>query len=383
MSESDEKKLNTEGGRNKAGAGKRAYYIFLFFWCATLVTVVGVLLGRFKRFLEDYEAECVAAYEASLPESVTSEVVDLMSGQNAEALLRLVGDKPELSGYEADEDIYLYMRNEMQKGPISVREETKTEDEPRVFDFLAGDSMIARGEYSKEDLPEGEKIPKWDLVSFAFYTDAAFERVITAPENVTVYVNGVELDKADGICDESIPAAQRFFDGFAEVPHMETYTVSGLYYDPDISAVSEEGTPLTVHFDEGSGKCTVDYPDDCPSREEIEEITAKAVKAYATFVSGDLSMQELRPYFTPNNIYLYYMEHAELRWFTRHRDSSIKNAEVLKFISYTPDACFCEVMVEQHLTMQWGSSEPEVIMTDGRFYLVKQNGEWKVCSMEF
>ena len=77
------------------------------------------------------------------------------------------------------------------------------------------------------------------------------------------------------------------------------------------------------------------------------------------------------------------MQHAELKWFTRHLASTIHSAEVLDFISYTPDACFCEVMVEQHLTMAWGSREPEVIMTDGRFYLVRQNGEWKVCAMEF
>ena len=53
------------------------------------------------------------------------------------------------------------------------------------------------------------------------------------------------------------------------------------------------------------------------------------------------------------------------------------------FIAYSDDVCYCEVLVEQYLTMEWGPREPEVITTDGKFYFVKQNGEWKVLGIEF
>ena len=74
---------------------------------------------------------------------------------------------------------------------------------------------------------------------------------------------------------------------------------------------------------------------------------------------------------------------AELRYFTRHLAEEIHSTEVLDFVSYSDDAFYCEVMVEQYLTMEWGPREPEVLMTDGKFYFVRYNGEWKVAGIEF
>ena len=60
-----------------------------------------------------------------------------------------------------------------------------------------------------------------------------------------------------------------------------------------------------------------------------------------------------------------------------------KNVEVRDFISYTDDMYYCEVYLEQWMQMNRGSSEPEVVPTDGRFYFVKVNGKWKISGIEY
>jgi hypothetical protein len=153
--------------------------------------------------------------------------------------------------------------------------------------------------------------------------------------------------------------------------------------EPTVTAYAADGSEVPVVYDSEASKYYVDYPRDCPDREAMENYAAKAVSAYASFVSGDLPESELRRYFTPNNRFLYYMTHAGLTYFTRHLDEEIHSTEILDFISYSDDAFYCEVKVEQYLTMEWGPREPEILITDGKFYFVRINDEWKVSGIEF
>ena len=378
MSEINEEELKMQALKERRKKGARLYRIFLLSWILCLLVVLSASLSRFYDFLVRYEA----AYKASLPENVAGSLLELFRTQDTGSLYDLATEKPGHGMFETREDVLIHLRSFLQNGEVSlepVRQES-TEDH-NVFLIDCGDVAVARAEYVREPMMDALDIPKWNLTSLTLFIDEPRNVHICAPENVKLVINGIEYT-GTGIQGEE-PAAQRIIGDYEDLPHMYEYDIEGFYYLPDVAAVSEDGTSVPVLCDMNAYAYFVDYPRDCEYREEVEAIAKEAVSAYANYVSGDLSQAELKKYFTEDNIFLYYMAHAELKWFTRHLASEIHSAEVKDFIAYSDDVCYCEVIVEQYLTMEWGPREPEVITTDGKFYFVKQNGEWKVLGIEF
>ena len=377
MSSEPVEELN-EGVKARHRKGARLYRIFLLSWILCLLVVLSASLSRFYDFLDGYET----AYRASLPESVAAELLDMFRTQDTGSLYDIATEKPMHGEFETREDVLIYLRTNLQNGEIvlePVRNESTADH--NVFLINSGDVTVARAEYVREPVADVLDIPKWDLTSLSLYADEPGSIHISAPENVKLVINGIEYSGTGA--DGGEPAAQRIVGDYEDLPDMKEYDIDGFYYLPDVAAVSEDGTAVPVLCDMNAYTYFVDYPRDCEYREEVEAIAKEAVGAYANFVSGDLSQAELKKYFTEDNIFLYYMSHAELKWFTRHLASEIHSAEVKDFIAYSDDVCYCEVIVEQYLTMEWGPREPEVITTDGKFYFVKQNGEWKVLGIEF
>lgn len=358
--------------------GARLYRIFLLSWILCLLVVIAAALNRFDEFLIKYEA----AYRASLPEAVAADLLTLFRTEDTGSLYDLATEKPGHGIYETREDVVIYLRKFLHNGPITldvVRSEST--DDHNVFLIDSGDVTVARAEFVKEPVADVLEIPKWDLTSLTLYADDPRGIHISAPDNVNLLINGIEYTGVGEAGQE--PVAQRFVGEYEDLPRINEYDIDGFYYLPDVSALSDDGTILPVLCDMNTYTYYVDYPRDSAYRTEVEAVAKEAVGAYASFISGDLSEGELKKYFTADNIFLYYMEHAELKWFTRHRASEIHSAEVVDFIAYSDDVCYCEVIVEQYLTMEWGPREPEVITTDGKFYFVKQGDDWKVLAIEF
>ena len=372
--------MTTENRKKKNKYDVNLFRFFMLLWILMMLVGVSDFLRHFYSFLENEEAK----YRASLPESVTGELVDVFRNADMETISLMMKDDHVINAYETPEDLNEYIRTLITAGRISALPvEEETDDDRQVYYIDSGDLRVARAEYVKEPIYDKKSIPVWDLVSLDVYAEPAIDIRLCAPENVRLFVNGRELNGSSAVALQDPPPAQKYYEGFTTLPVMADAHAEGFYLTPEVSAQTEDGTPVPVIYDEETGVYRVDYPSDCEGREEMESFACEAVSAYAGFISGDLSEGKLRQYFTKDNIYLYYMQLAELKWFTRHIRSEIASAEVLDFIAYNEDAFYCEVMVEQHLTMAWGSSEPEVVMTDGKFYFVRQDGEWKAVAIEF
>ena len=371
---------NSKMKARKTGIEFNYFRIFMLLWILILLLGVSDFLRHFYSFLENQEAR----YRASLPENVTEELMDVFRNHDIEAICALETDKHVINAYETADDLKSYMLTLVETGRISaVPVPEETTDDLQVYYIDSGDLRVARAEYKKRPESGTKDIPVWDLTSLDFYVDPSINISLSAPENVSFFVNGRELVGSTGRTLQDPPSAQRFYDGFTTLPVMADANISGFYLTPEVTAKTADGTDVPVIYDEEGGTYKVDYPTDCEGREEMEKYACEAVSAYANYISGDLGEGTLRQYFTKDNIYLYYMQHAELKWFTRHLKSEIHSAEVQNFIAYNDEAFYCEVLVEQYLTMEWGPREPEVLITDGKFYFVKQDGEWKVAGIEF
>ena len=378
VTELSEKHQTAYGKKRRRGA--MLYRIFLMSWIAALLIVMSVFLGKFYDYLDKYETD----YRASRPEVITEDLMILFRTRDVSSIYDLLTVKPEAGIYESENEILEYMEPLLDRGPVSFSEvRGESTYEHPVFSISSGDSTIARAEYDLMPGASEDDIPKWNLSLLDLPVRAEKSVDVIAPENITIFINGTELSDPVLTNIEEEAEAQKFFDEYVSVPPMAERVCQGLYMEPTVTAYAADGSEVPVVYDSEASKYYVDYPRDCPDREAMENYAAKAVSAYASFVSGDLPESELRRYFTPNNRFLYYMTHAGLTYFTRHLDEEIHSTEILDFISYSDDAFYCEVKVEQYLTMEWGPREPEILITDGKFYFVRINDEWKVSGIEF
>lgn len=364
----------------KRRKGAMIYRIFLLSWISALLIVIGSFLGKFYDYLDKYETD----YRASRPEVITEDLMILYRTGDIAGIYDLLTEKPAVDEYESVDDLLEYLRPMLDQGPVSfTQNRAESTDEHPVFLISAGDKVISRAEYQMVPKAGDDDIPRWELAYLDLPAEPEVSVDVIAPADISIYINGKAMqDDCITSAEEEAPV-QKYFLEFTEIPPMVERSYSGLYLEPEVTARDADGNDVQVVYDSSSNRYTVDYPRDCPDREDLEAYASKVVASYASFVSGDLAESELRKYFTPDNIFLYYMTHAGLTYFTRHLAEEIHSTEVLDFIRYTDDSFYCEVKVEQYLTMEWGPREPEVLITDGKFYFVRLNDEWKVSGIEF
>lgn len=364
----------------KRRKGAMIYRIFLLSWISALLIVIGSFLGKFYDYLDKYETD----YRASRPELITEDLMILYRTGDIAGIYDLLTEKPAVDEYESVDDLLEYLRPMLDQGPVSfAQNRAESTDEHPVFLISAGDKVISRAEYQMVPKAGDDDIPRWELAYLDLPAEPEVSVDVIAPADISIYINGKAMqDDCITSAEEEAPV-QKYFLEFTEIPPMVERSYSGLYLEPEVTARDADGNDVQVVYDSSGNRYTVDYPRDCPDREDLEAYASKVVASYASFVSGDLAESELRKYFTPDNIFLYYMTHAGLTYFTRHLAEEIHSTEVLDFIRYNDDSFYCEVKVEQYLTMEWGPREPEVLITDGKFYFVRLNDEWKVSGIEF
>ncbi len=364
-------KTTAENRKGLMNAKSSPFGVFLLLWILCLVIAIPVIMARFFRFLEGYEEN----YHASCNEVVIDEMRSVFLSRDPGAVYDMLTVKPRPGFYETEEDMIEYMGSFMEDGAISIEQElTAADDVHRSFVITCGEKEIARAEYVKGQ--------DWDLDMLEFYAPVSKRVQITAPEDVKIFINGKEMSYITRTYTYSDNNAQKYYEGYTTIPSVESFVIEGFCLVPEITARSLEGTELEVE-ETDDGIYMVKYPHDTPEREEMEALAIEAVSAYASFISRDLPYEKFKEYFTKDNIFLYYINHTDLQWFTRHLASEIHSAEVKNFIMYNDEAFYCEVEVEQYLTMAWGPREPEVIITDGKFYFIRENGKWKVLAIEF
>ncbi len=366
--------MDHSAAENRKGilnAKSSPFGVFLLLWILCLVIAIPVIMARFFSYLEGYEEN----YHEASNEVIIDEMRSVFLSRDPRAVYEMLTVKPNPGFYETEEDMIEYMSSFLENGAMDIEQElTGTDDARRSFVITCGEKEIARAEYVK-----GED---WNLDKLEFYAVPTERVQITAPEDVKIFINGKEMSYITRTYTYSDNTAQRFFEGYTTIPTVESFVIDGFCLVPEITALSAEGTELDVEETE-EGIYLVKYPHDTPERELMEALAIEAVSAYASFISRDLPYEKFKEYFTKDNIYLYYINHTDLQWFTRHLASEIHSAEVKNFIMYNDEAFYCEVEVEQYLTMAWGPREPEVIITDGKFYFVRENGKWKVLAIEF
>ncbi len=367
--------------KKKKKKGSAAFRIFMLMWCAALIIAMFYGLKYFYDFLVDYEN----TYQASLPVHEIDKLMDYFRENDMRTVYELLDEKPSYTEFETVDSAVSYMKYMVAGKQLDYKETENSNQDAPEYVITADSYIIGKAGFAKTDTMLKYSFPTWKLKSLEFYTTALESFTVKAPSNYQVKVNGVTLsDKYITATDITISDKDLYFDPYAVIPKGSEYHGEGLYFKPKVSVTDEGGCEVDLEYNEAENTYTAGFSKTAPDEEAMKDFAIQAVTDYAKYISHDLPEGSIDHYFAPNNIYLYYIEHNGGRQFySKHGHVDFKNVEVRDFISYTDDMYYCEVYLEQWMQMNRGSSEPEVVPTDGRFYFVKVDGKWKISGIEY
>lgn len=354
----------------------KGYVLFLSISSAILIIAITAFIIRFNIFLKDYERE----YQASLPYHVMDDFITVFDSEDYVAVYDAMTEKEEPGKYETVENIASYLKEMTTDKEVTYVESNDFTDKTPSYHIVADNYIIGEVTLSQEENKRSYKLPNYVLDSFTMYTDAQWSASVKTYDGCKVYINDVEVT-SDAIYrrDES---SEKHFEGFTELPEDLYYKVEGLYEKPEIKVIDNynQEAELTLNTTTGIYETKFSVPKEV--EDEMIDFAKEAVGTYASVICREINDSSLDKYFTKGNTIVKEIKSnsGNLKYFPNHTTKEVED-KVVEFIPFSDDAYYCEIEHTQHM-MLYGS-RPKDVVTDTKFYYVKEDGKWKVCAITF
>lgn len=358
---------------------KHYFRMFLIIWLGTLSIVIALALGYFYDFLDSYEQ----VYQTSRPYHMMDEIMTPFRDMDMNTIYQMMTVQPVISEFETEETVKAYMAQLLNGKKITYEEASHFNSDFPEYLILADGYVVADVSLRKSQTDVLEYgFPVWYVSSFEFYTQPLEDFFIEAPENYVVYVNGIAVSE-EYFLQNAAPEENAYTEPYATLPNRSQYYCEGLYAQPTVTAIDSFGKEYMILPTEENGDYIIPYPTDCENAQELKDYAVEVVTAYANYVSNDTPDNALDVYFPADSILLPLIKaNTSRQFYPGHQTPVIQNVEIKNFIVYSEDVYYCEVYLEQSMKLSWGG-EPEIVPTDGRFYFVNIDGEWKVSAIAY
>lgn len=367
--------------RSQNSAKPKTHYFrtFLILWLGFLSIAIAFALDYFYDFLDSYET----AYQASLPYHTMDSIMQSFYNMDMDAIYKMQTDLPVITKFETEEDVKLYMADLLEDKTLSYEQASNYSEDFPEYRILADGYVVAAVSLRKSKTDHLEyDFPVWYISSFTFYTQPLEYFNIEIPENYTVFVNGIELDN-EYFTSRTSPMENMYVEPYQTLPDIKTYQGDGLYLAPTVTVVNNFGVEYVVLPEETTGNYIIPFASDCPDADTMKAYAVEVVTTYANYISNDTPANALDPYFPTDSTLLPLIKaNTSRQYYTSHRTPEIQNVEIREFTVFNENAFYCEVYLEQSMVISsW--QDPEIVPTDGRFYFVKIDGEWKVSAIAY
>lgn len=364
--------------RMRRAKKSNGFKIFLLVWSILLTAVSAGALIWFNRFLKDYQA----TYEDTRPKLYMESFMSVFRQKDAGQIVELA-DPVELGEYERQEHFAAFLGGYLAEKAIDygTKAGEHIEEHP-VYVVTADEVPFAVVRLKKQEQTAAYGLPLWETGSVEILPMQTREYFLEAPDTATVTVNGIPLAPAS-LAESGIRAvAADYLAGYAEIPAYSRYALGQFYSEPEIRAVNPAGETAEVPYDEQKRCYLADFGGDSVLQAEVEEYVINVVMEYAMYVSNDRPYNALDAYFPKGSKLLAGIKTNQREWFDRHNTPEIKNQRLTSFTVYSPEAFSAQVYLEQYMYVPF-SKKTEMLVTDQRFYFVKQKNGWKVAGIAF
>lgn len=229
------------------------------------------------------------AYEAAQPKNqLDNAFTNLFSDPDWEALCRMasVEDTP----YEGSEAFAAYMNGRITQ-PLTYREVFSPQENARRCLVLSGSEKIAA--FSIIPVPG---TGSWEATGMELFYERTESVSVEKRPGWTVYINGVALDDRFTVRTAET-AAEAYLPEGVHGWRLEEQRLDGLLMPPAVTAVDENGDPVTLERLPGTNRYVLPAfrAEEIPP--DLRQIARDAAVADATYALGELGPAKLKTYF--------------------------------------------------------------------------------------
>lgn len=208
---------------------------------------------------------------------------------------------------------------------------------------------------------------------------------VSAMSDMTVCVNGAQLNAEDAIKTSDYPVLAGFDDYIGDVPTIKTWSYSNLLTQPVITCVDSNGNPVeAVVLDDGT--YTFSYSPSSEVEEKHKDRALGFIKAYIKYATDDSNATDTNYYRLVN----YVLADSELRDFfyssyiggmhwAKVLEYEVHDIQVSNFIAYSDDCFSCTGYFNITQSTYYETRNYETTYT---LVFVKSGGEWYVVRMD-
>lgn len=353
----------------RGAAGTIVFYSIYFVLLAAALSAAAAGLGKLWEFLQHYES--CQIYHAT--DALTREL-------NSGDISRLCGGVEDtVSPYENGETVRRQL-SERFTGDFSLKRNIKesTKENPVYTISCAGEPVgFARLTVTGHDELYGFEIFGVERVYGVRLVQN--ERVaLELPSGCTAKINGVELSEYSAHSTAEIKEAAHFGEYLANAPKLESYTVDGLMYQPEVEFCDRAGKPLeAVRDDSGAYACGLPTYD-AETAKQAGEFALEFSELYSRYIANDAYFSSLSGYI-PESAELYNtLKTYEGQFYTYHSGYDFTSEQVKSVTQYS-DTCFAVRVSYDHEVYYGG--ETFTYPADNTIFAVSTGQGWRAVDL--
>lgn len=355
--------------RPRSRTGTIVFYSIYFVLLAAALSAAVIGLGKLWEFLQHYEACQVYHTIDAAAEELNSGNLELLYG----------GIESDISPYESEEAAQRQL-SERFTGEFTLKKNIKqsTKENP-VYTILCGDEPVAFAKLAQTGKDELYGFEIYGIESVYGIQLVQNESVkLTLPTGCTAKINGVELcDWAEHETSE-IPEAAQFGEYLTSAPQMDSYTVTGLMYPPEVEFTDSSGKALVTRRGENGGY-SCDLPvTDRDNADKAAEFALEFSELYSKYIANDAYFSSISGYI-PQDTELYNnLRTYEGQFYTYHSGYDFTEEQVQRITQYSDD-CFA-VRVSYVHNVYYGG-ETYSYPADNTIFAVNTDSGWRAVGL--
>ncbi len=208
---------------------------------------------------------------------------------------------------------------------------------------------------------------------------------LRVPSDYSVSVNGTDISSSDRwkVSGEKTDELKNMPAGYFTEPEMITYKAALLSGMPEVTVKNYAGERTDVQYDEGSMTFICDFAPSESVKEEYSQIAVDGAKAYAAFMTNDISMSSFLSRIIEGTRMYSDMSEYRQYFYTDHNSTSFENTEVYDMRTYTDNCFSCGVYFDYWIYGQRGKPDFQAkLETNTRIWYIKTDSGWKMADIE-
>ena len=355
--------------RTRVMIGRIIFTVFLFAYIGTAL--------YFANYGHGLLMDWLVKLEASQPDKRSQEVFDeLFSQPDWKALYEMAGEEDTL--YEGADAYATYMEALVGNQELTYVETSAGLSGNKKFIVKLGSDRIA--EFTlRDDSPEGEQIPDWQLDEvFVYYTRQESLTIFTYPGH-TVYINGVALDTQNHLIASTSTVVEEYLPddlhGYRDI----TLRFEGLLIQPEVTILNENGEPMEVLYDPSVNLYAEQPAEPETISAELENFVVDAAQSFGKYMINAKD-HKLSTYFDKNEKAYQDIIKFE-RWTVQNYKSyEFEDMSVSGYYRYSDDYFSARVSIVLNITRNDGTIK--TFSTDTTFFVrQKEDGTCLVENM--